>query len=113
MPPAGWVSSLPQTRRRHQTFTGTLTPGQVVTVIDKTFTDTTTLTIRNPDDNAVIAVWLAADGEESTPPAEALEVQPGHAAIVKPSDLEPLANTFLQVKNLSEVNEGAYEVVIA
>jgi hypothetical protein len=48
-----------------------------------------------------------------TPPAEALQIQPGHAANVKPSNLGPLANPFLQVKNLSEVNEGAYEVVIA
>jgi len=104
---------LPQTRRRHQTFTGTLAAGQVVTVIDKTFTDTSNLTIRNPDDNAAIAVWLAPDGEGTEPPEDALVVQPGHAANVKPSELGPLENPFLLVKNISAVNEGAYEVVIA
>lgn len=104
---------LPQPHRRHETFTGTLSAGQAVTVIDKTFTDSTDLTIRNTDDNAAIAVWLAPDGEETTPPAEALEIQPGRTANVKPSELGPLENPFLQVKNLSEVNEGAYEVVIS
>jgi hypothetical protein len=41
-----------------------------------------------------------------------LILQPGSTADVKPSDLGNLANTFLLVKNTSEVNEGAYEVVV-
>jgi len=104
---------LPQTRRHHETLNGTLAANQVTTVVNRTFMDTVNLTLRNPDDNSPIVFWLAADGEEDTPPAEAVEVQPGHAVNTKPSILGPLENTFLQVKNLSAVNEGAYEVVIA
>ena len=102
-----------RTRRHHETLDGILAANQVATVVNRTFTDTVNLTLRNPDGNAPIVFWLAADGEEDTPPAEAVEVQPGHAVNTKPSALGPLENTFLQVKNGSAVNEGAYEVVIA
>jgi hypothetical protein len=100
-----------QTRRKHQTYANPLAPGQIAVILNRTFTDTTSLTIRNTDDNAPFAIWLAATEKEAVPPT-ALIIQPGNTADVKPSDLGNLTNTFLLVKNTSEVNEGSYEVVV-
>lgn len=100
-----------QTKHKHQTFANILSPGNTATVLNRTFTDNTSLTIRNTDDNAPFVIWLAATDTEDAP-TTALIVQPGSTADVKPSDLGKLANTFLLVKNISDVNEGAYEVVL-
>jgi hypothetical protein len=100
-----------QTKHKHQTFANILSPGQIAVILNRTLTDTTSLTIRNTDDNAPFAIWLAATEKKAVPPT-ALIVQPGNTAEVKPSDLGNLANTFLLVKNTSEVNDGAYEVVV-
>jgi hypothetical protein len=100
-----------QARHRHLNFSGIIAASGTVEVLNRTLTDNSTITLRNPDDNAAIAVWLAATAN-GTLPEQYVEVQPGHAHDVKPSALGSLQHTFLMVQNLSSVNEGAYEVVV-
>lgn len=100
------------TKHKHRNYAATLLPTQTLQVLNRTFTDTATLTIRNPDDNAPFVIWLAATAGEAPPQNAPLTVQPGQAHQLKPSQLGNLANTFLLVHNSSEVNEGAYEVEV-
>ena len=100
-----------QTKHKHKTLSGTIAADSTIQVLNRLFTDTATLTIRNPDDNAAIFVWLAATPNE-TMPSTAIEVEPGKAHDVKPSQLGALTNPFLLIHNSSAVNEGAWEVEV-
>ncbi|MBE7174546.1 MAG: hypothetical protein INR73_28500 [Williamsia sp.] len=103
----------PQTRRKHETFSNaSLAPSATDTVLNRTLTDTYEITIRNTDDNAPIAAWLAPN-ETAAYPGKGIEVQPGKTVVAKPSKLGDLANTFLRIINLSDVNDGSYEVDIS
>ncbi len=99
------------TRHRHKNFAAAIAAGQAVAVLNITFTDSASITFRNPDDNAAYAVWLAAIPGEPLPESF-LTVQPGQAHQIKPSALGSLKNTFLMIKNLSDINEGAYQVEV-
>ena len=100
-----------QTKHKHKNYSGSVAADATVEVLNRLFTDTATITIRNPDDNAGIFVWLAPTPNAPMPSA-ALEILPGNAHEVKPSQLGPLANPFLLVHNSSGVNEGAFEVEV-
>ncbi len=100
-----------QTKHKHKTFGGIIGADKTVEVLNRLFTDTAAITIRNPDDNATIFTWLAATPNE-TMPFTAIEVEPGKAHDLKPSQLGPLTNPFLLIYNSSEVNEGAWEVEV-
>lgn len=103
----------PQTKHKHETFlNASLLPDTSVTVENRTFTDTYEITVRNTDDNAAIAAWLAAN-ETDPYPGNGVEVQPGKSAVLKPSKLGDLSHTFLRIINLSDVNDGSYEVEIS
>ncbi len=102
----------PQTKHKHETFSNTLLqPSSSDVVVNRTFTDTYELGIHNTDDNAPIAAWLAPD-EKEVYPGNGVAVQPGKTVNIKPSKLGDLKNTFLRIINLSDVNEGSYEVEI-
>ena len=75
------------------------------------FTDSTEIAFKNTGTTAALLVWLALLSTDA-PGTLAKEVQPGHSLIVKPSQLGDLENTFLLVKNTSEVNDGSYEINI-
>ena len=100
-----------QTKHKHKNYSGSVAADATVEVLNRLFTDTATITIRNPDDNAGIFVWLAP-APNAPMPSAALEILPGNAHEVKPSQLGPLANPFLLVHNSSGVNEGAFEVEV-
>ena len=100
-------------KHKHETFTGTLLPLQQKAVVNRIFpTTTTTITIRNIDDNANLLVWLGT-AENETPPTTAVEIPAGQHHDFKPSDLGNAAtNSFLILKNSSNINNGDYEVEI-
>lgn len=100
-----------QTKRKHTVYTGDVAPGATIQVLNRTFTDTATITLRNTDDNATFMVWLSATAD-AAPPGTATDVNPGDSHTLKPSQLGSLENTFLLIHNSSAVNEGAYEVEV-
>jgi hypothetical protein len=100
-----------QTHHHHALFSSTVLPEQIKPVVNRTFTDTERIRITNPDDNASMLAYLGQNANDA-PGAQAKEIQPGRSIHIKPSELGNLSNTFLLVKNISVVNDGAYSVDI-
>jgi len=101
----------PVTHHPHLVLDGILAAGGTVEVINKTFTETYTIEIKNNGTNASFWIWLGAtalDGDNSM----ALEVKSGKMITIKPSDIGDLKKTFMLIKNDSSVNATSYEVTI-
>ncbi len=95
--------------RKHVLYIGTLIEDETRTIINRSFTDNVTITIRSKGTNAGIEVWLAATAD-GLPTILLATVAPGKASIVVPSSLGDIDNTFLLIKNASAVNGAVYEV---
>jgi len=80
-------------------------------VVNRAFTDSITIIIRNTGTNADIIVWLGLIATED-PNAQAIIVNAGKTTTELPSTLGDLANTFLLVKNLSGVNPANVQIEI-
>jgi hypothetical protein len=99
------------TVHRTKTFAGTPAPSQIVTVLNHALTDNNTIQAQNPDDNADYQLYLAHTAGEQ-PNGRGITVKAGKGKRPKPSDLGDLNDTFLCIKNLSDVNEGTYVVKV-
>ncbi len=99
------------TVHRFTTKAGVLAPGEIKVILNHTLTDTNSLQVQNPDDNADFVIYLAHTGTDA-PAGSGVTVKVGHGKRPKPSDLGSLSNTFLLIKNLSDINEGAYIVKV-
>lgn len=103
----------PQTKHTHTSYNNALMkPLETDTVFNLKLTDTNDISLHNSDDNATWVAWLAPD-ETSAYPGNGIVVEPGKTVNVKPSQLGDINNTFLRIMNLSEVNEGSYEVTLS
>ena len=100
-----------QTRHKHITLTGALAGSETHLLLNNTLKDTYTIDARNTDDNAVWCLYLGATATAPVPP-DAIILQPGEHKNIVPSELGSLANTFLIIKNLSDVNAASYEIVV-
>lgn len=101
----------PATKKKHVSFDGVLAAAATAQVFNLTLSASNTLTIINPDDNAPFSVYFSAT-PNGTPTPKAKQVQPGQTLVVKPGDLGDAGSTFLLIQNLSDVNEGAYQVTL-
>ena len=90
---------------------GDVPAGKTVTALNKTLEETTKISIHNPSDNAPVAAWLAADENEPYT-GKGVVVQPGKTTDKHAPELGDLKNTFLRVINLSDVNDGSYDIEI-
>lgn len=103
----------PQKHHKHEIKKGDVAPGETVTVVNEMLEESETVSFFNPTANALMAGWLAPD-EKSPYPGNGVEFLPGKTVNVKAPELGDLKkNTFLRVINLSDVNEGGYEVTIS
>ena len=101
----------PVTHHHHQLIVGLLAAQGTEMLINKTFTDTYTIEIKNTGTNASYWIWLGATATD-TDNTMAIEVKPGKTATIKPSDIGDLKKTFLMIKNDSTVNATSYEVTL-
>ena len=101
----------PHTVHRMKTFAGSIAPGEIVVILNHALTDTNTLQVQNPDDNADFIVYIAHLATDQ-PDGIGRQVKAGKGIRPKPSELGNLDNTFLLIKNISDVNEGAYIVKV-
>ena len=85
--------------------------GAQIDVVNRSVTDSITIIIRNTGTNADIMVWIGATATDA-PNAQAIIVNAGKASTEIPSALGDLANTFLLVKNASEVNTASFQIEI-
>ena len=99
------------TVHRLKTLVGTPAPGQIVVLLNHSLTDNNTIQAQNPDDNADYVLYLGHTATEE-PNGRGIIVKAGRGKRPKPSDLGDLNDTFLLLKNLSDVNEGAYVVKV-
>lgn len=99
------------THRKHTLYNEILAVDVQVDVVNRAFTDSITIIIRNTGTNADIIVWLGLIATED-PNAQAIIVNAGKTTTELPSTLGDLANTFLLVKNLSGVNPANVQIEI-
>ena len=99
------------THRKHTLYNDTLAIGAQIDVVNRSVTDSITIIIRNTGTNADIMVWIGATATD-VPNAQAIIVNAGKASTEIPSALGDLANTFLLVKNASEVNTASFQIEI-
>jgi len=99
------------TVHRTKTFAGSLAPGEIRVILNHSLTDTNSIQAQNPDDNADYQIYIAHIGIDE-PGTGGRLVKVGRGIRPKPSDLGNLSDTFLLIKNLSDVNEGAYVVKV-
>jgi hypothetical protein len=99
-------------KHKHKLYNGSIAAGGTVEVVNRLFTDSTVITLRNNSDNASLFVWLNDTSDNGEVPSSAIEIKPGETMQVKPSELGPLENPFLLIHNSSNVNEGEWEVEV-
>ncbi|MBK5285011.1 MAG: hypothetical protein JJE25_06380, partial [Bacteroidia bacterium] len=99
------------TVHRTKTFSGSIAALEIIPVLNHTLTDTNTLQIQNTDDNSDIVAYLAHTATEE-PNGRGIIIKPHKGKRPKPSDLGDLNDTFLCIKNLSDVNAGSYIVKV-
>lgn len=98
-------------RRKHQSYSGSIAAQATIVIQNRTLKTAAEITVRNPDDNATLIIWLAATAAEA-PPASPVTIIPGESKVATPSQLGNPQNTFLLLKNISEVNDGGYDVEV-
>ena len=99
------------TVHRMQTSAGNIAAGEIKVILNHSLTDTNSIQAQNPDDNADYIIYLAHNATDQ-PGTGGRTVKVGRGTHPKPSELGNLADTFLLIKNLSDVNEGAYVVKV-
>ncbi|HLG33773.1 MAG TPA: hypothetical protein VI757_02750 [Bacteroidia bacterium] len=100
------------TMHRIKTLAGTPAPGQIVVILNHSLTDNNTIQAQNPDENADYQLYLDHTGT-GEPNGRGITLKAsGSGKRPKPSDLGDLNDTFLCIKNLSDVNEGTYIVKV-
>lgn len=99
------------TVHRNKTFAGSIGPGEIIAILNHSLTDTNSIQSQNPDDNADWQIYIGHTAT-SQPNGTGRLVKAGKSSRPKPSDLGNLADTFLLIKNMSDVNEGAYVVKV-
>jgi hypothetical protein len=82
-----------------------------IDVVNRSFTDSITIIIRNMGTNADVIVWLALLPTDA-PNAQAITVKAGKTSTELPSILGDLANTFLLIKNASGINPANCQIEI-
>jgi len=97
--------------RKHTLYKEILAIDLQKEVINRSFTDSITIIIRNVGTNADIIVWLGKTAAD-LPNAQAITIKAGKASTQLPSDLGDITNTFLLVKNASEVNTASFQIEI-
>ena len=97
--------------RKHTLYKEILLIGMQKEIANRSLTDSVTLIIRNKSTNADIIVWLGKTATE-VPNQQAITIKSGKAATLLPSELGDIGNTFLLVKNASDVNTANVEVEI-
>jgi hypothetical protein len=102
----------PQTHKKHLNLSGSISVHQIKEILNKSFTDSFEFAVRNTSTNANISIYLAATATEQ-PNGQSKEIKAGKVLHVKPAEIGDPDNTFLLIKNLSEVNEASYEVEIS
>jgi hypothetical protein len=100
------------TVHRNKTFAGALAPLEIRVLLNHSLTDINTIQAQNPDDNAEWIVYIAHTAI-SQPDGLGRIVKPGRSSRPKPSDIGNLDNTFLLIKNMSDVNEGSFVVKVS
>jgi len=99
------------TVHRTKTFAGSLAPGEIRVILNHSLTDTNSIHAQNPDDNADYQIYIGHTAT-SQPNGTGRLLKVGRGTRPKPSELGDLNDTFLLLKNLSDVNEGAYVVKV-
>ncbi len=97
--------------RKHTIYNEILAKDLQIMVVNRSFTDNVTLIFRNTGTNADIIVWIGATATD-VPNAQAITIKAGKASTELPSNLGDLTNTFLLVKNASDVNVANFQIEI-
>jgi hypothetical protein len=93
----------------HVSVAGTMLPNEIKVVANRLFTDNHHIRASNPDDNADYIIYLGHTAT-SEPGTVGKVAKFGHGIRPKPSQLGNLDDSFLLVKNMSDVNDGTYLV---
>ncbi|HLG36036.1 MAG TPA: hypothetical protein VI757_14235, partial [Bacteroidia bacterium] len=101
----------PHTVHRSKTYAGGPAPNEIIVILNHTLTDSVVIEVQNPDDNADFRLYLAHTANEE-PLGRGITMKVGGHLHPKPSDLGDLNDTFLLLKNLSDVNQGAYVIKV-
>ena len=88
-------------------FNGNILKNTVAVALNRSFTDTTHLKLTTVADNASLLAYLGATAD-APPNGKGVTVAADHSRNLKLSELGDEANTFLLIKNMSDVNDAAY-----
>lgn len=97
-----------QTRtQKKEKFTGNITKQTTAVALNRSFSDGTRLKLTSVSDNASLLVFLGATAD-AQPNGSGVEIKPAKSRYLKLSELGDENDTFLIVKNLSDVNDASY-----
>jgi hypothetical protein len=96
----------------YTTYRGVIAAGETKLIVNKLLTDNNKIHAYNPDDNSNYQLYSGAT-DSAQPNGTGKIVKFGHGIRPKPSQLGLLTNPFWLIKNLSDVNEGAYIIEIS
>ena len=97
--------------RKHTFYNKVLAESEVSVVVNRSFTDSVTITLRNKSTSADIVAWIGLTAIDP-PNAQAITIKAGKASVSLPSSLGDSAGTFLIIKDASLVNPATYQVEI-
>ena len=102
-----------QPKHRRITITETVLKGETKQLLNCTLNTAAVVTIRNTGMNAAVMVWLAANATDAAP-ADAKLISANSTEVIKASKLGNLqTNSFLMIKNVSDVNEGSFAIEVS
>jgi len=97
---------------RTKTFSGTVPAGGILLIINQSLTDTNKVHVQNTDANADFQIYIGHTATDE-PDGRGITVKPNKGKNPKPSELGDLSDTFLLIKNLSDVNDVTFVVRIS
>lgn len=101
----------PQTKRTTETVEGQLATNATVNLLNRTLTKSVTITATNTGDNAPFAIWAAPNATDAMPEDAFIVNAAAPPVTIEASELGNLQkNTFIMIKNLSDINTCQYEV---
>lgn len=94
-----------------ETLTGTVIKNTSVVALNRSFTDKSHLRLTNDSDNASLLAYLGATADAPSD-GKGVEVDAGKSRNLKLSELGDDTDTFLLIKNLSDVNDSGYTLEV-
>ncbi|MEP6468124.1 MAG: hypothetical protein ABJB05_17560 [Parafilimonas sp.] len=88
-------------------YNGHIANNAVAVALNRSFTDAVQLKLTTVANNASLLVYLGA-AADAQPNGKGVEVAATHSRNLKLSELGDEADTFLLIKNMSDVNEASY-----